>query len=75
MSALATPLANGGVHPTPANSFEFSQILSHEPAPETSAMPKKQLFAVLLALSAAFPAANARADLIGTTAASEQGEP
>ncbi len=35
-------------------------------------MSNKQLFAIILALSAACPAANARPDLTGTTAAEEQ---
>jgi uncharacterized membrane protein YkoI len=35
-------------------------------------MPKKPLFAIILALSAAFPTANARADLTATASAAEQ---
>ncbi len=35
-------------------------------------MPKKQLFAIILALSAACPAANARADVAGIASAAEQ---
>ena len=35
-------------------------------------MPKKQLFAIILALSAACPTANARADLAGIASAAEQ---
>ncbi len=45
---------------------------SNDPDSERNTMPKKQLFAIILALSAACPAARARADLAGIASAAEQ---
>jgi uncharacterized membrane protein YkoI len=70
-NAFATSLVTGAMHRTRARPFEFPQIISHQPTSGSIAMPKKQLFALILALSAAFPAANARADLTNTTTAAE----
>jgi hypothetical protein len=52
--------------------LSFQEIISRKPAPERSAMSKKQLFAVVLALSAIFSAASAGADMPGGTTSTEE---